>query len=265
MRTVQRRSNALEYLYPKGKPAEAPRDVVLRLPLRIGLAFTPSVPGDPSLLATQYQQAVLSRVGAAFAQNSSVRAVEMLPSQYLHSADGFGAIDRLAAAFNLDVVGLVSYEQFQFTDTDRLRSLAYWTVIGVHVVKGEKNQTSTLMDVVVYDIPSRTLLFRGAGQSVVQAHAAPVGLSAERRKQSEIGLKRATDDLVANLKTSFAEFSKQAANGTVRGPGTPAVRIARADGTPQGHGRSGAGAFGVVEVCAMGLFALACRLKTRRR
>ncbi len=37
--------------------------------------------------------------------------------------------------------------------------------MGAYVVKGEKNETRTLMDAVVYDIRSRALLFRASGES----------------------------------------------------------------------------------------------------
>jgi rhombotail lipoprotein len=224
---VQRRSSALEFLYPQGKPAEPGRDVVLRVPLRIGLIFTPPAANDFGQFGAQQQRVLLERVSRAFAGNASVRHVEVLPSHYLMRRDGFDGVERLAATLNLDVVGMVSYDQFQFSDTDRWRSLAYWTIVGIHAVRGEKNQTRTLMDVVVYDVASRTLLFRSAGESVLQAYAAPIGAGEVKRKQSEIGFERAADSLIANIKTSFDEFAKQAASGTVRGPGTPGIQIAR--------------------------------------
>jgi rhombotail lipoprotein len=262
--SLQRRSSALELLYPKGKAAEPPRDVVLQVPLRVGLAFTPSGLGDYGQLPAQQQQEILRRVGGAFKESKAVRDVEVLPSNYLRMSSGFESVDQVATALDLDVIALVSYDQLQFSDTDRLRSLAYWTVIGIHLVKGEKNQTRTLMDVVVYDISSRTLLFRGAGESVVRGSAAPIGQGEERRKASVAGFERAAEDLIVNLKASFADFSKQAATGTVRGPGTPAITIAAArDATPgavhSGGGHSGAGAFGFLELAVIGLIAVACR------
>ena len=250
----QRRSNALEFLYPQGKEAEPPRDVVLQVPLRVGLAFAPGdhASGDYSmLLSGEQKQKLLTRVADAFTSNRSVRRIESLPPQYLEPRGGFGSVDRLARAFDLDVIALISYDQFLYSDTDRLRSLAYWTLIGVHLVKAEKNQTRTLMDVVVYDIRSRTLLFRAAGDSVLNGRASAVGLDAERRAQSDQGFNQAVDGLITNLKTSFDEFSKQAASGTVRGPGTPAIRITRtpeAQVASRGGGPGGAGALGVLDV-----------------
>lgn len=246
----QKRSNALEFLYPEGKEAEPSRDVQLQVPLRVGLAFAPSefASGDQTtMLSGQQQQKLLAKVADAFAANPSVRRIESLPPSYLRTRGGFSNVDRISTMFNLDLIALVSYDQFQFTDTDRLRSLAYWTLIGVHLVKAEKNQTRTLMDVVVYDIKSRTLLFRASGESVVDGRAAPVGIDTERRAQSEIGFDQAAGSLITNLKTSFNEFSRQAASGTVRGPGSPAIRINRtAEAQVASHG--GAGALEVFDV-----------------
>jgi rhombotail lipoprotein len=251
---LQRRSNALEFLYPNGKEAELPRDVVLQVPLRVGLAFAPAeyVSGDQSMvLSGEQKQKLMTHVANAFASNRSVRRIEALPAHYLEPRGGFSSVDRLSRAFDLDIIALISYDQFMTSDTDRLGSLAYWTLVGVHLVKAEKNQTRTLMDVVVYDIRSRTLLFRAAGESVVNGRASPVGLAAERRAQSDVGFRQATDGLITNLKTSFDEFAKQAASGTVRGPGTPAVRIARtpeAQVASHGGGSGGAGALGFVDL-----------------
>ncbi|MGH9329480.1 MAG: hypothetical protein ACRD09_03470, partial [Vicinamibacterales bacterium] len=104
------------------------------------------------------------------------------------------------------------------------------------------------------------LLFRAAGESVVAGRAAPVGLAEERRNQSELGFGRAVDGLIANLKTAFGEFSRQAEAGTVRGPGTPAVRITRASDTLAAAGGAGGGALGLVDVLVMALLgAAACR------
>ena len=262
---LQRRSNALEFLYPEGKDAQPPRDVVLQVPLRVGLAFAPGdyASGDQSTaLSGEQQQKLLTRVAEAFRSNPSVQRIESLPPHYLKPKGGFSTVDRVSAAFDLDVMALVSYDQFQYSDTDRLRSLAYWTLIGVHLVKAEKNQTRTLMDVVVYDIRSRTLLFRAAGESVVNGRAAPVGLAAERRAQAELGFSQAVDGLITNLRRSFDEFSKQAASGTVRGPGTPAVRIIRTPGA-QVASNGGAGALGFLDVLIVSMLGAAAWRRTR--
>jgi len=67
---------------------------------------------------------------------------------------------------------LISYDQTQFTDQGVL-TLAYWTIVGAYVVQGEKNDTQTMVDAVVYDIPSRKMLFGLQGRASSKAVPPP--------------------------------------------------------------------------------------------
>jgi rhombotail lipoprotein len=107
--------------------------------------------------------------------------------------------------YGIDVIALVSYDQVQFTDEGFL-SLTYWTIVGAYVVSGEKNDTSTMLDTVVYDIRSRKMLFRAPGTSVVHGSATPVNLSEELREDSLKGFNLAADNMVANLKVELEKF-----------------------------------------------------------
>jgi rhombotail lipoprotein len=76
-------------------------------------------------------------------------------------------------------------------------------------VQGEKNDTHTMVDAAVYDIASRTLLFRAPGVSQLKARATPVRLEEELRDDRLRGFREAADDLVANLKTELERFTEQ--------------------------------------------------------
>ena len=56
--------------------------------------------------------------------------------------------------FGIDVIALVSYDIVQFTG-EGLSSISYWTLVGAYAVRGEKNDTHTMIDAAVYDIASR--------------------------------------------------------------------------------------------------------------
>ncbi len=56
--------------------------------------------------------------------------------------------------YDIDVIALVSYDQVQFTDGSFL-SLTYWTIVGAYVVAGEKNDTSTMLDLTDPHKPSK--------------------------------------------------------------------------------------------------------------
>lgn len=272
------RSNALEFLYPRGLAAIPPGDVTLRLPVRVGVTFAPAAPSYQDRFTATQKQALLGRVAAAFRDRPGIASVEVIPPSHLTvpapprpgSADttavgnGFQDLDRVKAAFGVDLIALISYDQVQFSETGR-SAWAYWTIVGLYAVKAEKNETRTLMDAVVYDIASRTLLFSASGQSAVGDAATPIDTDRVMRRKSEEGFEKATDDLIANLGTALTAFQAQAATGTVRGPGTPAIAMLDASGEPAHGGTHGGGGFGLGELIVAALLgALALGAQTGR-
>ena len=103
------------------------------------------------------------------------------------------------------MIALLSYDQVQFTRDDAL-SITYWTLVGAYVVPGEKNDTHTLIDAAVFDIPSRKLLFRAPGTSMVKGRAAPINLEAKLARDSARGFDAAGEDMIANLDVALADF-----------------------------------------------------------
>jgi rhombotail lipoprotein len=252
MRPMHLRTNALEYLYPVGSTeGTESRDVTLRVPVRVGLAFAPGAAGREDPFTEVQRQALLSRVAEAFRDRDYIGSIEVIPSNYLSARGGFEELDRLAKAFGVDLMVLVSYDQAQFRETTN-RAWTYLTVVGAFAIEGEKNETRTLMDAVVYDISSRTFLFRAAGDSSLAGRSTPVKVERELRTDSEQGFEVATDDLVAELELALDVFRTHVASGTVRGPGTPAIEVVSA-GNPAGTG--GAGALGAPELVGAVLLA----------
>jgi rhombotail lipoprotein len=117
-------------------------------------------------------------------------------------------LDQIRTMFGTDVIALVSYDQVQFTD-EGLLSLSYWTLVGAYVVKGEKNDTQTMMDLAVYHVPTRKMLFRAPGLSRVKASATPVNLPEQLRADRSTGFTEASTDLVANLHTELEGFQER--------------------------------------------------------
>ena len=107
--------------------------------------------------------------------------------------------------FGVDVIALLAYDQAQFTD-EGWASITYWTVVGAYIVQGERNDTKTMMDAVVYDIPSRKLLFRAPGVSQIKASATPINLKEGLRDDSERGFEQASTNMVGNLQEELAQF-----------------------------------------------------------
>lgn len=84
--------------------------------------------------------------------------------------------------------------------------MTYWTLIGAYVIPGEKNDTHTMLDAVVYDIKSRKMLFRAPGTSRTNSSATPVNIAEQLRIDSEKGLEKAAKDMITNLDEQLALF-----------------------------------------------------------
>jgi rhombotail lipoprotein len=251
-------SNSLDFLYPKGVDTSPPSDVTLQLPLRVGIAFAPTAARWEETLAASQKQTLLESVATAFRDHEGLGTVEVIPAAFLKTAGGFENLDQLIPAFGLDIIALVSYDQFQFSDTTR-KSWTYWTLVGAYLVKGEENETHTMMDAVIVEIPSRAILFTSSGQSQVSGKTTPINVSKELRAASVAGFEQATSSLIENLDAALDAFEQQALTGTIRGEGTPAVEMYSASGERLGSG-GGGGAAGWLLLGALGfLLALAGR------
>jgi rhombotail lipoprotein len=209
-------SSVMAYLYPKRADThvDTPTIPVLSLPLRVGVAFVPEQANRPGGNFVSWENerftekqkiALMKQVSDSFKKFSFVQSIELIPSAYLTPQGGFENLDQLRAMFNVDVIALLAYDQAQFTD-EGLVSITYWTVIGAYVVHGERNDTKTMMDAVVYDVASRKLLFRAPGISEIKASASLVNLQEGLRDDSQQGFEQAATNLVANLQYELAQF-----------------------------------------------------------
>lgn len=257
-RKTERSSSVVSFLYPDQKDPLPPTAIpVLRLPLRVGIAFVPSENagnrgyyGEPAISEMQ-KTVLMQRVAEEFKGRDYIQSIETIPVTYLRPGGGFDNLEQVRRLMNIDVVVLVAYDQVQFTK-DNFLSLSYWTIVGAYIFQGNKNDTQTLVEAAVYDIASRHLLFHAPGTSQVQASTALVYLDQNLRADSAKGLDQAMADLTKNLKTQLEEFRE---------------RIKRSPGEVQIEhraGYSGGGEFGAAFVAALGLLALG-RWRTRRR
>ena len=270
-RPVRRTNSALDFLYPQGfMEAQPAREVVLRLPVRVGLAFAPNRSNELDPITEEEKQVLLNKVAAAFKAHQGIGNLEVVPGTYLAPGGSFSNLDQLRAFLGVDLVVLLSYDQAQFTDQTRFSSLTYLTIVGPLLIEGEKNETRTLIDAVVYDIRSRALLFRAAGESTVQGRSSPYNVDRKRRRFAATGFTKATDSLIASLETALTQFEEQALQGTVQGPGTPAIAMYSPQGerivprTDGSGGGGGGGAFGLAELSAAVLLGLALALGRAR-
>lgn len=248
----QQNASVMDYLYPKEAQAAAmapAATVDLNLPLRVGIAFVPGGYGADAALPENERQRLLERVKAAFADQQFISAIEVIPTTYLRPRGGFENLEQAARMFNVDVVALLSYDQVQFNDANRL-SLLYWTIIGAYVVNGDQYDTHTLIDASVFDVRSRKLLMRAPGNSQIKGSAALVNYSEKAREARIAGYGHAVDALIPSLRSELEKFRER-------------IRTDKTIRVTQSSGYSGGGDLGLLGLLAAA--GIAARLIARRR
>lgn len=204
-------TSVVDFLYPDARDpvAVTPGIPVLSLPIRVGIAFVPPS-GSGSyrsrdLLTEKHRMDLMQQVANHFRKYPYVKDIELIPSAYLRPKGGFTNLEQIRTMHGVDVVALVSYDQVQFTDQGFL-SLTYWTIVGAYIIPGEKNDTHTMLDTVVYDIKSRKMLFRAPGTNHIKGRATPVNLTEQLRQDSENGFNEAAKEMINNLDQQLAVF-----------------------------------------------------------
>ncbi len=178
----------------------------ITVPLKAGFAFAPSLDYGEGFPEKE-RMSLMQKIASEFKEYKFVESIELIPSLYLEEGGGFSNLDKLRQLFGIDVIMLLSYDQSQFKDTGA-SSIMYWTLIGAYFVKGEKNDTYTLMDAALFHIPSRKMLFRASGNNHIKNSATPINLSEQAREDSLNGFRQASLDLTKNLQEKLYNFRK---------------------------------------------------------
>jgi rhombotail lipoprotein len=248
-----RATSVMKFLYPDGNYQALSTTANISVPANVGIAFVPEPKGrhGESPVSEREKAKLLELVRQHFQQYDFIGRIEPIPTAYLREMGSFDNLRQAGAMFNVDIMVLLSYDQLQFDDPKR-SSLAYWTVVGLYLFKGETNTTQTLLDAVVIDIKSQNMLFRAPGISDLERSSTALKAAEEQREQAAAGFRVATADLVQNLDQQLLGFRER-----VKANQDPQVRITHRSG-----GSGSGGAFGVAGA-AMALAAVA--LAWRRR
>jgi rhombotail lipoprotein len=219
-RQVHRRSNLMSYLYPDA--AEAPQPsaggIRLQLPMRVGIAFVPpdsrstQFPGVQADLPGTSQQRLLNVVKDTFRSRDWVKDVVVIPSNYLTPGGGFANLDQLSRMFGVDVIALVSVDQFQSSNPNPM-SFLYLSIVGAYVLPLDHNDTRTLIDAAVFYAPARRFLLRAPGQSQITGHSTAVDVEFSMSERSYRGFQLAMADLSANLSKEVDTFKQEIISG----------------------------------------------------
>jgi rhombotail lipoprotein len=229
-------SSLLQFLYPRGTQPPAPGSVPeLHVPLRVGLAFLPSSPASsPVGLTPAQREALLERIRDHFARRKFVSEIVMIPDYYLAAAPGFAGLQGVQRLYDVDLMALVSYDQVTNRDVNAW-SIAYWTIAGAYVIKGNRYDVATLIDLAVVDPATRSLVLRAGGTDTRHGNATMIAEARELRASSGNAFTAATDQMIEHFDTALDQFQSQVRAGTAR------VRVVSRNGSARTSG-GGAGA-----------------------
>jgi rhombotail lipoprotein len=222
-------SSLVDFLYPNG--AEPPRGnsmPELHVPLRVGLAFLPAR-GGASGPDAALKEELLERVRQRFIQRKFVSEIVIIPDYYLGTQRGFAGLEGVQRLYSLDLVALVSYDQVTHGDLNDW-SLGYFTIVGMYVLKGNRYDVSTLVDLAVVDPATRSLVLRAGGVDTRHGTVTPIAEQREAREASATGFSTAANQMIDHFDTALTDFEAQVRAGRA------SVKVVHRDG-------SGGGAF----------------------
>jgi rhombotail lipoprotein len=203
-------SSLVDYLYPNGEVPPEQDNVVpnLQLPVKVGLAFVPSIGPFTYGLSEARKNELLGNVKGAFANREFIREITVVPDTYLRSRKGFQTVDQVVRLYGLDVMVLVSYDQVASIE-DTKASLLYWTIVGAYLIKGSKNDVQTFVDAAVFDVKSHKLLLRAPGIDRIESTSTLINIPEEARKAREHSFDNAMASMTKHLDDELEVFRER--------------------------------------------------------
>jgi len=197
----------MDFLYPDetSRSKHKPEIPVLKLPVKVGLAFVPSKNWQRDGIHSKDQIELLEKVKKSFLKYDYIDRIEVIPRTYLQGGDGFTTLEQVARLYDVDVMALVSYDQVT-QSLENNAALLYWTIVGMYVIPGNENSIQTFVDTAVFDIKSKKMLFRAPGINKLEKRTTAVGIDETLAEKSLEGFGLAVTDMSANLDAELARF-----------------------------------------------------------
>lgn len=240
-RTARHESNSslVDFLYPERQLPPRENSVPeLHLPLRVGLAFLPAHGTDGAGPDAALREELLERVRQRFKDRKFVSEIVLIPDYYLSGRRGFDGLAAVQRLYGTDLMALVSYDQVMHADANEW-SIGYLTIVGAYVLKGNRYDVSTLVDLAVVDPASRSLVLRAGGTDVRHGNATLANSALEERQKSSYGFSTAAGQMIEHFDSALNGFESEVRAGHAN------VRVVHKDG-------SGGGAIGLLELSLLG-------------
>ncbi len=200
-------SSLMDFLYPDetSRSEHKPEIPVLKLPVKVGLAFVPSKNWQRDGIQGKDQVELLEKVKKSFLKYDYIDRIEIIPSHYLNGGEGFTTLEQVGRLYDVDVMALVSYDQVT-QSLENNAALLYWTIVGMYIIPGNENSIQTFVDTAVFDIKSKKMLFRAPGINKLEKRTTAVGIDSTLAEKSLEGFGLAVTDMTSNLDAELARF-----------------------------------------------------------
>jgi len=200
-------SSLMDFLYPDetSRSEHKPEMPVLKLPVKVGLAFVPSKNWQNDGIHGKDQVELLETVKKSFLKYDYIDHIEIIPSTYLNGGEGFSTLEQVGRLYDVDVMALVSYDQVS-QSLENNAALLYWTIVGMYIIPGNENSIQTFVDTAVFDIKSKKMLFRAPGINKIEKRTTAVGIDETLSEKSLEGFELAVTDMTVNLDAELARF-----------------------------------------------------------
>lgn len=200
-------SSLIDFLYPNQESrAEHKAEIpLLKLPVKVGLAFVPSKNWQRDGIHGKDQIDLLNKVKKSFLKYDYIDRIEIIPSTYLNGGEGFTTLEQVGRLYDVDVMALVSYDQVT-QSLENNAALLYWTIVGMYIIPGNENSIQTFVDTAVFDIKSKKMLFRAPGLNKLEKRTTAIGVDDTLMEKSLEGFGLAVSDMTINLDAELAQF-----------------------------------------------------------
>jgi rhombotail lipoprotein len=200
-------SSLMDFLYPDdtSRSEHKPEMPVLKLPVKVGLAFVPSKNWKRDGIHSKDQIELLEKVKKYFLKYDYIDRIEIIPSTYLNGGEGFSTLEQVGRLYDVDVMALVSYDQVT-QSLENNAAFLYWTIVGMYIIPGNENSIQTFVDTAVFDIKSKKMLFRAPGINKLEKRTTAVGIDDTLSEKSLEGFGLAVKDMTDNLDAELARF-----------------------------------------------------------
>jgi rhombotail lipoprotein len=244
-------SSLVGFLYPAGADAVPPDALpTLPVPLRVGLAFLPERSGAPVAgLEAARRERIMQRIGEHFRGRHFIADIVQIPDYYLGEARGFEGLAGVQRLYKVDVMALVSYDQVSYQD-DRGLAVGYLTIVGAYMLKGTRQDVTTLMDLAVVDPVTRSIILRAGGTDTRAHNTAYVGSEIAARRVATDSFDAAAEQLITHFDVALTQLETDIRTGRSE------LKLRRADGADAGGGAGALGTAAILVLTALAMHAL---------